>query len=107
MNYASAYVIGLTPFHLLDIEHSLYFVRDFTDTELLISRITHGFHNLYDVTLIPDLETAKDLVKQIQQRYDEIAVYNNNILETVIEGTNDFDPNKLHIYEVNIGMEVT
>lgn len=107
MNYASAYVIGLTPFHLLDIESSLFWVNNFTDTAVLISRITHGFHNLYDVSLIPDLETAKDIVKQIQQRYDEIAVYNNNILETVIEGTNDFDPNKLHIYEVNIGMEVT
>ena len=46
MNYASAYVIGLTPFHLLDIESSLFWVNNFTDTAVLISGITHGFHNL-------------------------------------------------------------
>ena len=83
-----------------------YVNADCTAFEELVGRIVHGFYNICEVTLIPDRETAKDIVREIQQRYDEIAVYNNNIFETTVNGTDRFDPNKLHIYEVNIGMEV-
>ena len=106
MNHVCAYVIGLTPYKLLNIECSLYWNRDFTNTTVQISRITHGFHDLCEVRLIPDLDTARDLVREIQQRYDEITILNNNIFEAIIDDTNGFDPNKLHIYKVNIGMEV-
>ena len=105
MNHASAYVIGLTPYHLLKIDMAAYANVDLLCFEERIGRITHGFYNLCEVTLIPDRETARDVLKEIQLRYNEIAVYNNNILAATIEG-NDFDPNKLHIYEVNVGMDV-
>lgn len=103
MYNTSAYVIGLSPHHLLKIELGAFANADCTNFEERIGRIKHGYLELCNVPLIPDLDTAKDMVEEIKQRYNEIQVFNINTLEVTITGTNDFDPNELHIYEVNIG----
>lgn len=103
MKNASAYVIGLSPYHLLKIELAAFANADCTRFEERIGRIKHGCFELCDVPLIPDLDTATDMVEEIKRRYNEIQVFNINLFEVTITGTNDFDPNELHIYEVNIG----
>lgn len=96
-----SYVIGLTPRNLINIE----FGFNWSNGAIPIQRITHGFRNVDEATIIGGLDNAKDVLKEIQDRYNEIGCYARTILESLIDG-NDIDPMKLHIYEVRVGREV-
>lgn len=95
MNHASAYVIGFTPYNLLKIDYRAYVNEECTKFVERIGRIKHGYFKICDATIIPDLNTAKDMLTDIWSRH------------AIIEGTESLDLSKLHVYEVNIGMEVT
>lgn len=95
MNYASAYVIGLTPYNLLKIDYRAYADEKCLKFVERIGRIKHGHFKICDATLIPDLNIAKDMITDIRLRH------------AIIEGAESIDLSKLHIYEANIGMEVT
>lgn len=96
-----SYVIGLTPHNLIDIE----FGFDWGKGTASIRSITHGFRNVDEATIIGGLDNAKSVLKEIQDRYNEIGCYARTVLESLIDG-NDINPIKLHIYEVRVGWEV-
>lgn len=105
MNHACAYVIGLSPYHLLDIEYSVFTDYDLSGFVPMIVSIEHGTYKLSEASWFYSLDAAKEALEEIKERYDEISVCNHYAVDSIVDG-DDFDPNKLHIYEVNIGMEV-
>lgn len=96
-----SYVIGLTPRNLIEIE----FDFNWNNGEPFIRKITHGFRHVDEATIIGELKNAHEILKEIQDRYNEINFCARTVLEGIIDG-NDIDPIKLHIYEVNVGKEV-
>lgn len=96
-----SYVIGLSPYNLLDIKFSL----DYNICKVVISEITHGMMNVDEATIIGGEKHAYEILQEIKERYNDIRVVAPTILESIIDG-NDIDPMKLHIYEVNVGKEV-
>lgn len=95
------YVIGLSQFSLLNIIWSF----DYNECEVKLSHIVHGLTSIYDATPFDSLDVARDTVKEIQDRYKQIIVKLDNIVDSLVYG-NDFDPMQLHIYEVRVGWEV-
>jgi hypothetical protein len=95
------YVIGLSQTNLLNIQWQLNTYECKTE----ICRIVHGFTCVYDATPFDDLNNARNTIKEIQNRYGQIVVRRDNIVESLVYG-NDFDPMQLHIYEVRVGWEV-
>lgn len=105
MNHASAYVIGLSPYHLLNIEYSVFTDYELSSFESMIIRIEHGTYKLPEASWFNSLDAAKEALEEIKERYNEIRVRHRYVVDSIVDG-DDFDPSKLHIYEVNIGMEV-
>lgn len=97
----NTYVIGLSRSNLLSLEYRF----DYKTGEDYLLRITHGLRDLEFATLIEGEETAYKTLQEIKDKYNEVNVVVSNIFEAVVNG-NDFDPNQLHIYEVNIGREI-
>lgn len=97
----NAYVIGLSPRDLLVIQEAF----DFDTCEFTITKIVHSINELAGASLIYGLDRAKDILKDIQERYEMIHVSSTIMLVNVIDGP-DVDPMKLHIYEVNVGKEI-
>jgi hypothetical protein len=95
------YVIGLSQTNLLNMQWQLNKYEYKTE----LSHIVHGLTRFYDATLFNDLDDAKNTIKEIQNRYGQITVRHDNIVESLVHG-NDFDPMQLHIYEVRVGWEV-
>ena len=95
------YVIGLSQIDLLNIGWKY----DFNDNKTKIFSIIHGFTSVSDATLFDNLNDARDTVKEIQNRYKQITVRADNIVDSIVCG-NDFDPMQLHIYELRVGWEV-
>ena len=98
-NKSKVYVIGLTPFNLLEIQYSNAYCKDGIIT--IIDRIWHGVMNIRQATQIPHIEDAKEILQEIKDNKHRIHFVNDTIFESVING-NDIDVEKLHIYEVNI-----
>lgn len=96
-----SYVIGLSPYNLIDVE----FGCNYNSGKMFIRKIVHGLRNIDEATVIGGKKDAQKMLKEIQDRYDEINVSPQNILESIIDG-DDIDPMQLHIYEVIIGREV-
>lgn len=96
-----AYVIGLSPANLLNIGWSF----DFNGCTTKISSVIYGLTYVYDATSFDNLHDARDTVKQIQDRYEQISKRRDNIVDSLVHG-NDFDPMQLRIYEVRVGWEV-
>ena len=101
-NRSKAYVIGLTPFNLLEIQYSNAYCKDGIVT--IINRIYHGVMNIRNATQIPHIQDAKEILQEIKDNKHRIHFMNDTIFESVING-NDIDVDKLHIYEVNISIE--
>lgn len=96
-----SYVIGLSPYNLLDIE----FGFDVNGGKVYIRKITHGMMHVDEATIIGGEQNAYEVLQEIKDRYDHIQVVAPTILESCING-NDIDPEQLHIYEVHVGREV-
>lgn len=94
------YVIGLSQIDLLNIGWKF----DFNEDKTKIYSIIHGLTSVYDATPFNNLDDARDTVKEIQERYEQIIVRSIDIVDSLING-NDFDPMQLHIYEVRVGWE--
>ena len=95
------YVIGLSQFDLLNIGWTF----DFNEGKTKICSIIHGLTSAYDATYFENLHDVRDTIKEIQNRYQQITVRMDNIVDSLVYG-NDFDPMQLHIYEVRVGWEV-
>lgn len=101
-NRSTVYVIGLTPFNLLQIE----FKAEYTPVDIVtcVFRVTHGIMNITSATQIHRLEDAECILRDIQTHADEIYFHKETILESIIDG-NNIDASQLHIYEVNISID--
>ena len=95
------YVIGLSQINLFNIRWRF----NFNNGETEIFSIIHGLTYVDDATHFDDLDNARETVKEIQDRYKQITVRIDNIVDSLVYG-NDFDPMQLHIYEVRVGWEV-
>ena len=97
----NVYVIGLSRTNLLHIEWSM----NWSNGTAKVNSITHGVRYLEDATLIPGEKEAYETLQEIKENYENIVVICPNIVEACITG-GGIDPEKLHIYEVNIGKEI-
>lgn len=95
------YVIGLSRTNLLRIEWGM----NWSNGEAKVNTITHGISYLEEATLIGSEKIAYETLQEIKDNYENIVVICPNIVEACING-GDIDPEKLHIYEVNIGKEI-
>lgn len=98
---SKTYVIGLSQTNLLSIRWQFNTHEGKTE----VCHVTHGFTGIYNATPFDDLSDAKSTVKDIQDRYHNIVVRRDNIVDGLVHG-NGFDPMQLHIYEVRVGWEV-
>lgn len=96
-----AYVIGLSQIDLLNIGWDY----DFNENKTKICSIIHGLTSAYEATPFNNLDDVRETMKEIQNRYEQITVRVDNIVDSIVYG-DDFDPMQLHIYEVRVGWEV-
>lgn len=97
----AAYVVGLDPYNLLNIQYRLNFIKERVEIET----ITHGIDSIHGATIIDDIDEAKRIIKEIQARYEEIHIRTDDIIDGILHG-NDIDPMQLRIYQVRVGWEV-
>ena len=96
-----AYVIGLSKTNLLYIEWGI----NWSNGVAQVNSITYGARYLEEATLIGTEKDAYETLQEIKDNYENIVVICPNIVEVCVNG-GGIDPEKLHIYEVNIGKEI-
>ena len=96
----NVYVIGLSRTNLLYIEWGINWSNGVAKVNSI-----YGVRYLEEATLIGTEKDAYETLQEIKENYENIVVVCPNIVEACITG-GSIDPEKLHIYEVDIGKEI-
>lgn len=101
MKQTDSYVIGRSPYDLLQIE----FEFDFSSGKSVINRVVYGVMNVDEATIIPGEKNAFETLQEIKDRRDKISIVAPTILESCVN-PEGIDVDNLHIYEVRVGWKV-
>ena len=101
------YVIGTSPDDLIEIKMDQFISNpyDWTKHSEITHKVVHiyyGVQSQLETTIIKDIDSAKEILAEIQSNYDNIKFENSNIIGQITDREKGFkfDASKLKIYEL-------